>query len=324
MTIGMDQTGGLSERAATSITSYINRLPSGANYLERLTAAGKTFNVPVTVNGELAVSRWNGDVAGDGNGFAVSACEHDGSGLGDGSGLREWRGGIRDGERRDDVAGGDVLGEWHGGQRGHGSDGQRNDAELCGQRRDGGGDRDVQRESDGERAAAGGGAVVGDVADSGDGRWRAAGAGTVGAGNFERWKLLYFRERRGAAEGGDERDEFLLSESVAGRCERRWERTTERLRRPACLRDIRGRSTYERTGLGWDATDGLFVVKNENAGSGTSQRGLGFWIGSNVRWMIDTGARLSPFRTIPLILESFRRFRRWCRGRFMLGLRSIL
>ena len=56
MALGVDQAGGLAERAATSITSYINALPSGTNYQERLTAAAKTFNVPVTVNGNLAVS----------------------------------------------------------------------------------------------------------------------------------------------------------------------------------------------------------------------------------------------------------------------------
>jgi hypothetical protein len=52
-------------------------------------------------------------------------------------------------------------------------------------------------------------------------------------------------------------------------------------------------SNYERTGLGWDATDGYFVLKNENAGSG-SQRGIGFWIGSGVRWAIDTLSTLKP------------------------------
>jgi len=52
-------------------------------------------------------------------------------------------------------------------------------------------------------------------------------------------------------------------------------------------------SNYERTGLGWDATDGYFVVKNENAGTG-SQRGIGFYIGSGVRWAIDTLSTLKP------------------------------
>jgi hypothetical protein len=53
-------------------------------------------------------------------------------------------------------------------------------------------------------------------------------------------------------------------------------------------------TNWERTGLAWDQTDGYFVLKNENAGSG-SQRGLGFWIGSNIRWALDTGSTFKPF-----------------------------
>ncbi len=53
-------------------------------------------------------------------------------------------------------------------------------------------------------------------------------------------------------------------------------------------------SDWERTGLGWDQTDGYFVLKNEYAGTG-AQRGIGFWIGSNIRWAIDTGSSLKPF-----------------------------
>ncbi|HKW16219.1 MAG TPA: hypothetical protein VJO35_01800 [Terriglobales bacterium] len=51
---------------------------------------------------------------------------------------------------------------------------------------------------------------------------------------------------------------------------------------------------WERTGLAWDQGDSYFVLKNENAGSG-SQRGIGFWIGSNIRWAIDTASSLKPF-----------------------------
>ncbi len=53
-------------------------------------------------------------------------------------------------------------------------------------------------------------------------------------------------------------------------------------------------SNYERTGLGWDATDGYFVLRNENAGTG-SQRGLGFWIGNGLRWAIDSSSNLKPW-----------------------------
>ncbi len=53
-------------------------------------------------------------------------------------------------------------------------------------------------------------------------------------------------------------------------------------------------TNWERFGLGWDQSDSYFVLKAENAGSG-SQRGIGFWIGSNVRWAIDTASNLKPF-----------------------------
>ncbi len=76
MALGVDQAGGLSERAATSISSYINALPSGTNFQERLTAAGKTFNVPVTINGNLTVT---GTCTGCGGGGSGSGTVGNGS-----------------------------------------------------------------------------------------------------------------------------------------------------------------------------------------------------------------------------------------------------
>jgi hypothetical protein len=55
--IGFDQSGGLSERAGSSISQYIDSVPTGANYLERLTASEKSFNVPIaTPAASLALS----------------------------------------------------------------------------------------------------------------------------------------------------------------------------------------------------------------------------------------------------------------------------
>jgi hypothetical protein len=48
--LGKDQSGGLSERAPTSISNYIGTLNDNSSYLERLTSAAKTFNVPVSVS----------------------------------------------------------------------------------------------------------------------------------------------------------------------------------------------------------------------------------------------------------------------------------
>jgi hypothetical protein len=53
---------------------------------------------------------------------------------------------------------------------------------------------------------------------------------------------------------------------------------------------------WERTALAWDQADGYFVLKNENTGTDyTTQHGIGFWIGSNIRWAIDSGSTLKPF-----------------------------
>jgi hypothetical protein len=53
-------------------------------------------------------------------------------------------------------------------------------------------------------------------------------------------------------------------------------------------------TNWERTGLAWDQTDGYFVLKNENAGSG-NQHGIGLAIGSNIRWAVDTASAFKPF-----------------------------
>lgn len=55
-----------------------------------------------------------------------------------------------------------------------------------------------------------------------------------------------------------------------------------------------GTSSWQRTSVGYDATDNLAVLRSENS-TPSSAIGLGFWIGSNVRWAIDSGSTLKPF-----------------------------
>jgi hypothetical protein len=54
---------------------------------------------------------------------------------------------------------------------------------------------------------------------------------------------------------------------------------------------------WERIGLTWDQSDGYFVLKSENTGPDYSgqQHGIGFWIGSGIRWGIDSASELKPF-----------------------------
>jgi hypothetical protein len=67
---------GLAMGAPYSISSYIDSLPNGTSFLERLTAGAKTFNVPVTVNGNLTVT---GTCTGCGSGGSGSGTVNGGT-----------------------------------------------------------------------------------------------------------------------------------------------------------------------------------------------------------------------------------------------------
>ena len=53
-------------------------------------------------------------------------------------------------------------------------------------------------------------------------------------------------------------------------------------------------TTWQRTSLGFDATDNYAVVKSENAAS-ASAPGLGLWIGSGLKWVVDAAGNLKPW-----------------------------
>jgi hypothetical protein len=53
-------------------------------------------------------------------------------------------------------------------------------------------------------------------------------------------------------------------------------------------------SNYERMRLGYDTTDGYFLLGADALGTGL-QRGLGFWLQGSLRWVIDSGFNLKPW-----------------------------
>jgi hypothetical protein len=53
-------------------------------------------------------------------------------------------------------------------------------------------------------------------------------------------------------------------------------------------------TTWQRTSLGFDATDNYAVVRSENATWGSAP-GLGFWIGSGLKWVVDATGNLKPW-----------------------------
>ena len=53
-------------------------------------------------------------------------------------------------------------------------------------------------------------------------------------------------------------------------------------------------TTWQRTSMGFDATDDFAVVRSENSTS-SSAPGLGFWIGSGLKWVVDAAGNLKPW-----------------------------
>ena len=53
-------------------------------------------------------------------------------------------------------------------------------------------------------------------------------------------------------------------------------------------------TTWQRASLGFDTTDNYAVVRSENATSGSAP-GLGFWIGSGLKWVVDAAGNLKPW-----------------------------
>jgi hypothetical protein len=293
MAIGLDQTGGLSQRAPTSITSYINVVPTGSNYQERLTTAAKTFNVPVTVNGGLAVASGTVTLPVTGTG---SQCLHVSStGVLTGTGVDCGSGGGGSGTVNSGTASQVALYPGSGAA-------VSGDSALT--------DNGTTLNYGGVGGiAAASGTFSGNLTVNGQlqvaGPWMvnspipgtamgSAGPGTSSLG-ISNDGNFYISANGGtplkvATSGTSSFFSNLTQEDANDLGE--FNGTN-----PQGLHvygTYTNSSNYERTGLSWDTTDGYFVVKNENAGTG-SQRGLGFWIGSSIRWGIDTTSTLKPF-----------------------------
>jgi hypothetical protein len=53
-------------------------------------------------------------------------------------------------------------------------------------------------------------------------------------------------------------------------------------------------STWQRTSLGYDASDGYSVLRSESSTSGAAP-GLGFWVNSGLKWVVDASSNFKPW-----------------------------
>jgi hypothetical protein len=292
MAIGVDQGGGMTQRAATSISSYINSLPSGTNFLERLTASGKTFNVPVTVNGGLSVSGGNVTLPVTGSGYqclhvnAAGMVSGTGSDCGNGSGAGTVNSGTATQVAMYSGSGAAVSGD---------SSLTDNGTTLS------------YLGAGGIGAAAGN--FTGNVSVSGQlqvaGPWAvsspipgtamaASGAGTSSLGISNDGN--FYISTNGTA------PQKVATSATSSYFSNLWQEDANTLgayngANPQNLHvysNYANSSSWQRTTLGYDANDNLSAVRSENS-TPSQALGLGFMIGSNVRWAIAADSTFKPF-----------------------------
>ena len=63
-------------------------------------------------------------------------------------------------------------------------------------------------------------------------------------------------------------------------------------------------STWQRTSMGYDATDNYAVVRSESSASGAAP-GLGFWVNSGLKWVVDASSNLKPWADQTYNIGSF-------------------
>jgi len=296
MALGVDQAGGLAERAATSISEYINELPSGANYQERLTASAKTFNVPVTVNGNFTVPTGTVTLPVTGTG---SQCLHvsstgvlsgTGADCGSGSGSVTVNSGVTT-----------QVAMYSGNGTAVSGDGTLTDNGTTLSYTGSGGISGASGTFSGNLTVNGQLMVAGPwmVSSPIPGTaMAAAGTGTSALG-ISNDGNFYISTNGGspqkvatAATSSDflnlnQEDTYDVGQYVMGE-------TTSNPQALHVYSSYTNSSTWQRTSLGFDGSDGYAVVKSENSAAGQAP-GLGFWINSGLKWVIDAGSTLKPW-----------------------------
>jgi hypothetical protein len=274
--IGLDVPVGGSSRsvaqlafgAPVAISSYIGNTGDNASFLERLTASAKTFNVPVNINGNLTVT---GTCTGCGGGGGGTGTVNSGTAT--------------------------QLAMYSSNAAAVSGDSALTDSGLTLN----------YTGSNGISAAAG--TFSGNVTVNGQllvaGPWMvsspipgtamaAAGAGTSALG-ISNDGNFYVSANAGAPQkvATTATSSFfsnLLQEDANDLGEFNGT-TAQNLH---VYSSYTNSSTWQRTSLGYDATDNYAVLRSENSTSGTAP-GLGFWINSGLKWVVDASSNFKPW-----------------------------
>jgi hypothetical protein len=266
--------------APTAISSYIGNAGDNISFLERLTASAKTFNVPVSINGNLTVS---GTCTGCGGGGAGTVNSASGTQVA----MYPANGAA--------VVGDAALTDSGTTLSYSGSNGISAAAATIG------GNLTVN----GQLLVAGPWTVSSPIPGT---AMNPAGAGTSALG-ISNDGNFYISANAGTPQkvatsatssyfaNLTQEDTYDVGQFVVGE-------TTANPQSLHVYSSYTNSSTWQRTSLGYDATDNYAVVRSENSASGAAP-GLGFWVNSGLKWVIDASSNFKPWTDQNFNIGSF-------------------
>jgi hypothetical protein len=246
-----------------AISNYIGNVGDNSSYLERLTAAGKTFNVPVNINGNLTVT---GTCTGCGSGTVNSGTAAQVAIYSANGAAVSGDSGLTDSGTTLTYAGSNGIAAASGTFTGNIT-------------------------VNGQLLVAGPWMVSSPIPGTG---MAAAGAGTSALG-ISNDGNFYISANAGtpqkvATTGTSSFFSNLFQEDANDLGEYNGT-TAQNLH---VYSSYTNSSTWQRTSLGYDTTDNYAVVRSENSTSGAAP-GLGFWVNSGLKWVIDASSNLKPW-----------------------------
>jgi len=263
--------------APAAISAYIGNVGDNTSFKERLTAAGKTFNVPVTVNGNLTVT---------------GTCTGCGSGSGSGT--------VNSGTAAQ-VAVYAANGTAVSGDSALTDSGTTLNYSGSGGIAAAAGAFSGNVTVNGQLLVAGPWTVSSPIPGS---AMAASGAGTSALGISNDGNFYV------SANGGT--PQKLATTATSSYFSNLFQEDANDLgeyngttaQNLHVYQSYTNSSTWERASLGYDATDNYMVVRSESSPSGSAP-GLGFWINSGLKWAIDASGNFKPWTDQSYNIGSF-------------------
>jgi hypothetical protein len=282
--IGLDNPGNGAASSAqlaigspVSISEYLGNVGNNTSYLERLTASGKTFNVPVNINGNLTVTGTCSGCGGGGGSGTVNSGSAAQLALYAASGVAvSGDSGLTDNGSTLNYTGSNGISATAGNFSGNVT-------------------------VNGQLLVAGPWTVSSPIPGT---VMSSAGAGTSALGISNDGNFYISANAGTPQKVATAATSSFFSNLFQEDANDLGEYNGTTAQNLHVYSSYTNSSTWQRTSLGFDSTDNYAVMRSESSTSGGAP-GLGFWVNSGLKWVIDASSNLKPWTDQTFNVGSF-------------------